>query len=58
MRYDDHEFYGKIIDKIKKEKKNFLSGTLNLIGGTNFKAPTSIRQYLCRTKSNFSRGFF
>ena len=41
LRYDDHEFYGETISpRASLVRKNFLNGTLKLIAGTGFKAPT------------------
>ena len=45
MRYDDHEFYGKTFSpRASLVRKNFLSGTLKLIAGTGFKAPTLLER--------------
>ena len=45
MRFDDHEFYGKTFSpRASLVRKNFLSGTLKLIAGTGFKAPTLLER--------------
>ena len=41
FRFDDHEYYGQTLSpRASLVRKNFLSGTLKLIAGTGFKAPT------------------
>ena len=45
LRYDDHEFYGRTLSpRASLVRKNFLSGTLKLIAGTGFKAPTLLER--------------
>ena len=45
MRFDDHEFYGKTFSpRASLVRKNFLSGTIKLIAGTGFKAPTLLER--------------
>ena len=40
LRYDDHEFYGETLSPRASLVREFLNGTLKLIAGTGFKAPT------------------
>ena len=41
LRFDDHEYYGQTLSpRASLVRKNFLAGTLKLIAGTGFKAPT------------------
>ena len=55
IRFDGHEFYGdKVSPRIALVKENFLNGSLKLIAGTGFKAPTLMeRNVFSGTKSVF-----
>ena len=56
VRYDAHEFYGdKVSPRIALVKENFFNGSIKLIAGTGFKAPTFLeRNVLTGTKGVFS----
>jgi len=56
IRFDGHEFYGdKVSPRLALVYDNFMNGSLKLIAGTGFKAPTLLeRNVLSGTKSVFS----
>tara|TARA_Y100001934_G_C12357661_1_gene778958 strand:- start:110 stop:2902 length:2793 start_codon:yes stop_codon:yes gene_type:complete len=57
LRYDDHEFYGRTISpRVSLVRKNFLSGTLKLIAGTGFKAPTLLERNIYAGQRSIAGG--
>ena len=57
VRYDDHEYYGETISpRASLVRKNFLSGTLKLIGGTGFKAPTLLERNIYAGQKSIAGG--
>ncbi|OUX32719.1 MAG: hypothetical protein CBE24_03010 [bacterium TMED264] len=57
LRYDDHEFYGETISpRASLVRKNFLNGTLKLIAGTGFKAPTLMERNIYTGTANIGSG--
>ena len=57
LRYDDHEFYGRTISpRASLVRKNFLSGTLKLIAGTGFKAPTLLERNIYAGQRSIAGG--
>ncbi|MBL51364.1 MAG: hypothetical protein CMG57_05345 [Candidatus Marinimicrobia bacterium] len=56
IRFDGHEFYGdKISPRLALVRDNFMNGSLKLIAGTGFKAPTLLeRNVYSGTKNVFS----
>lgn len=57
MRFDDHEFYGKTFSpRASLVRKNFFSGTLKLIAGTGFKAPTLLERNIYTGQKSIAGG--
>ena len=56
FRYDDHEYYGETLSRASLVRKNFLSGTLKLIGGTGFKAPTLLERNIYAGQKSIAGG--
>ena len=57
IRYDDHEFYGKTISpRISFVRKRFLNGSLKLIAGTGFKAPTLMERNIYGGQNGIASG--
>ena len=58
MRFDDHEFYGKTFSpRASLVRKNFLSGTIKLIAGTGFKAPTLLERNIYAGQKAIAGGY-
>ena len=57
LRYDNHQYYGEIFSpRISLVRKNFLFGTLKLIAGTGFKAPTLLERNIHTGSNNIYSG--
>ncbi len=57
IRFDNHQYYGKSISpRASLVRKNFLNGSLKLIAGTGFKAPTLLERNVYAGQRNIANG--
>ena len=57
IRFDNHQYYGTSISpRASLVRKNFLNGSLKLIAGTGFKAPTLLERNVYAGQRNIANG--
>ena len=57
LRYDNHEYYGETISpRASLVRKNFFNGTIKLIAGTGFKAPTLMERNIYAGQTSIGSG--